>query len=382
MAWADYWQDQIDAVDATEEQTERAWERALLALLLWERWMRRRVVRGAMDLPVVRGGFLDTRDRAAMTRFRAQVYRDAERATREARRALGVGVTRREMRLITERRTLPEGFVRDELDAVIDRIPPAAPLPADVPSGPGAKPITPRPGRGARGAVPAAVAEDATPVVAPKTLTPAMLKEIEQELGKLPPTGGALEDRWDVGYDAIANIARNLGYEFRRVTETVVGRLTGRANRREDIIAYMDGGERGKPWTMNRNNMRLSTTAHIRAAHRRRNVSEGVAKGITHYRLDVPSSRLRSLGRSGLMGRYIWQVKPLSEWNRISTRLNARRVAASSFDTLGLHHNDFSYVVPVPAVYMRAATRQGRKLRGRFLAGAILTMAAMRREAD
>ena len=220
----------------------------------------------------------------------------------------------------------------------------------------------------------------------PSDVTPEQIAEIEEEISNLPEAGGDLEDRWELGYDALVNIARNAGYEARRVTETVV-RLTGRMNRREDIQAYMDGeGKGGEPWRMNRNNMRLSTTAHLRGLHRRRSIAEGIKADVPYFRLDVPKSRLESLTTHGIVSKQLWRVRTLPEWQEIHLKINAGQVSASGFDTLGLRFNDFSYVVPVPPIYYPQAVASGRKLRSRWLgvaaAGAILLRGRRRQQRE
>ena len=355
MSWDTYWQGQAKAIDETEKQTRTAWKEALAVMLLWERWMRRRTVRGAMNLPIIRGGWIDTSKRAEITRYRAAVRRDAERMAREVRLGLGAGGD--DMRPIGKTRRLPPGPLIDNLDDVIHRVPPVIIPQVDIDGG---EKVTVPGVDGGRGRT----------VVVPRDMTPEDLEEIEREINRLPEAGGELEDRWELGYDALVNIARNAGYEARRVTETVV-RLTGRMNRREDIQAYMDGGGKGgERWRMNRNNMRLSTTAHIRGLHRRRAIAQGIKSGVRHYRLDVPKSRLGKFATKGRVADQLWRVRTLPEWQRIHRSMNAGRVAASGFDTLGLRFGDYSYVVPVPAVYMGQAVASGRKLRGRWLGAA------------
>lgn len=371
MSWSTYWKGQVDAIDETEKQTESAWKEALVVLLLWERWMRRRTVRGAMGLPIVRGGWIDTSKRDALRVYRAKVRRDAEYMTRQIRIGLGAGGRGGDSPVIGYSRRLPPGPLRIHLDDVIDRVPPVVIPDPDIDDTLTIPPIgDKRPRR----------------VPIPSDVTPEQIAEIEEEISNLPEAGGDLEDRWELGYDALVNIARNAGYEARRVTETVV-RLTGRMNRREDIQAYMDGeGKGGEPWRMNRNNMRLSTTAHLRGLHRRRSIAEGIKADVPYFRLDVPKSRLESLTTHGIVSKQLWRVRTLPEWQEIHLKINAGQVSASGFDTLGLRFNDFSYVVPVPPIYYPQAVASGRKLRSRWLgvaaAGAILLRGRRRQQRE
>ena len=124
MSWSTYWKGQVDAIDETEKQTESAWKEALVVLLLGERWMRRGSVRGAMGLPSVRGGWIDTSKRDAMRIYRAKVRRDAEYMTRQIRIGLGAGGRGGDSPVIGYSRRLPPGPLRIHLDDVIDRVPP------------------------------------------------------------------------------------------------------------------------------------------------------------------------------------------------------------------------------------------------------------------
>jgi len=143
-----------------------------------------------------------------------------------------------------------------------------------------------------------------------------------------------------------------------------VVRQTGRFSGPKDIASTFEGDSE---WRMNRNNMRLSTAQHVRALHRRRTVSEGRASGVAHYRLDVPRDRLKDLAQHGRIARNLWTVRTLTDWERLFNELNAVRVSGAGFDTLGLHHGDYTYITPVPPIYLEQAIRHGRRLRRRWL---------------
>ncbi len=162
--------------------------------------------------------------------------------------------------------------------------------------------------------------------------------------------------------DALANIGRNLRYDLERLYETTI-RMTGPRQRPEALRDYLNGQT---PWGLNDNNMRLSTSAHVRGIHRRRTVTEATAAGITHFRLDLPRQRLGDIGQGSTLAPHLWTVRPLSQWHDIGDRLNRGRKSASSFDTLGFFHNDPSYVVPVPAVFIPEAEAHGKRLREKW----------------
>lgn len=380
IAWQDYWQTAVEEIDETEDRVDRTWQKVLAALLLWELWLRRRTVRRAFELPTVDGGWIDTGRRELLRRFRAQVRRDAGTAASALQRELGGGFdplgfspgTRPPRNGITPQaigETIEGVRINWEaLDEMRRRVEEelAKPLPATMT--PQFPPVPPGP-------------------EPREAITPERLREIEQALEDQPGQpdrrrARELEDELEIGQDALINIARNLGYEFDRVTETIV-RLSGRFSRPSDIADYLDGtpaGTRtrastGQPWQVNRNNLRLSSTAHIRAAHRRRMISEATAAGVTHFRLDVPTRRLDLLTPSSVIGEEVWQIRTLQDWQDVASRLNRGRIAASGFDTLGLGYGDFTYVVPVPKVFLAEAEAQSRKWRRRLAASGALLIA-------
>lgn len=118
---------------------------------------------------------------------------------------------------------------------------------------------------------------------------------------------------------------------------------------------------------MDRGRMRLSVVSHIRAAQRRRTISEATAQGITHFRLDVPQKYLGRIAPDGLLGRNLWRVRTIDEWQAITSSANAKQIGSSAFDTLGMGFGDVSYLVSVPAIYIDDAIAHGEKLRKRWL---------------
>lgn len=363
MAWRDYWQEAIDEIDETEARTERTWLKALAVILAWELFLRRRTVRRALQMPVVDGGWIDWTDRLALFRFRAAVRRDTQAMIAGLGRDLGgprnplttpptpgsrpprQGITPEALTDTVE--SFRESWARMQALFIAAEAEAAREIPGEVQGPP-----------------------------LPRQITPEALQAIEDAL---PAQEGRrareVADELDVALDSLINIARNVGYDLDRVTETIV-RLSGRFNRPGDIADFLDGnpeglGARGRvsrpllgqPWQLNRNNLRLSTTAHIRAMHRRRTISEATAAGITHFRLDVPTSRLEMLTPGSLTGLHAWEIRTLEEWSDIAAEMNRGRIGASGFDTLGLGFGDMTYVVPVPAVFFIEAQRQAERFR-------------------
>lgn len=418
MSWNTYWTEAMRGVDDAEERVDRTWRRsaAEIAAVVW--WLRRRVTERSVRLPIVDGGWIDITDRRALGRFRLDVAADVEKARRDLSLALsggqrhmvgavsgtlrGIGITpeaviegavafRPNWERLEAIRARFEREVERALDSR-DRIArpgpfspppptepqkPPTPTPQQPPSArPGQKPTKPpSPGQspGSPPAGSAAAGQGSQPPatgprpVIPDGIPPAKLAEIERELAraakdKRTKTAREAADQLEIGVDALANIARNLRFDLERLYETTV-RMTGPRSRPEAMRDYL-GGQ--KPWSLNENNMRLSTSAHVRGIHRRRTVTEGTASGITHYRLDLPRQRLGDIGPGSQLSPYLWTVRPLSEWNDIADHFNRSRKSASSFDTLGFFHNDPSYVVPVPPVFLLDAEKHGAKLREKW----------------
>lgn len=362
MSWNRYLDTALDGIDETEARSDRTWLLVLGAVVAWELWLRRRTVDRALRMPVVDGGWFDLRERKALRALRAGVAADVQTMQAALQREIGGG--RDPFRPVpgggTPRPGLSTSAISDTVEAFTPRWDRLQEI-ADAFQREFQRPLPPRPSR-------------APTPPPPPGLTPEQVKEIEQELAKRAKRPGGLDareldDEFDVGQDALINIARNLGYDLQRVTETVFGRLTGPFSRPSAMVAFMNGSRDGQPWQLNRNHLRLSTTAHIRAAHRRRTVSEATAAGITHFRLDVPKSRLGAFAPEGITAKHVWQVRPLSKWQDLADRMNRQRIGASSFDTLGLGFGDVTYIVPVPAVFLPEAVDQGHRWRRRRIVG-------------
>lgn len=369
MTWRDYWTRAIEDIDDAHERTDRTWQVALAVIIAWELWLRRRTVDRTFRLPVVAGGWLDLSDRSARRRYHSETRLDTLAAFDGLRHQLGG----------------PHNPLS----------PPGAPTSPIIPASPRGAPRTP-PG----GVVPAAIRETVrgarTAAEDLERMFEAAMAEAaarnipvpEERDAEAPRQARSREEResedfGEVTDDALINIVRNLATDLDRVTEELI-RLVSRNNPPEAVKEFMDGtvtggpsrSSDGQPWQINRNNIRLSTTAHIRAAHRRRMVSEGIAAGVENFRLDVPTAVLPMVTPTSTTGQYVWQIRPYGEWQAIAGAKNRSRIRASGFDTLGLGFGDMTYVVPVPAIFLSDAKKQSSKWRRRLLEGAIVTALA------
>lgn len=386
--WSTFHKSAIDGIDETERLVDSTWVRALAAIVAWELFLRRRTVSRARSMPIVDGGWIDPQELGAFRRaLRVDLDRARDRlreqlygSTNERRLAVagdpaGAGITPRALRqaegifdgMWRRLEAIRTEFERRAAEALRPRPrddgPPRRPPPLPPTAGP-TPPLPPSPGE-----------PEPTPprFSTGEPLTPGQLEQIEEALRNSPEVDAdkrarAVSDLLDVGQDAILNIARHLDFELERVMEAAI-RVSGPLGRLESFTSWLDGSPNNlssQPWQMNRNNLRLSTVAHLRAIHRRRTISEGIAAGVAHYRLDVPTARLGQVSAGGTLAPHLWQVRTLKEWADITDTINSRRSTPTSFDTLGLVHNDPSYVIAVPSVFLRDAIESGRRLRSRY----------------
>src|SRR5262249_22541115 len=105
----------------------------------------------------------------------------------------------------------------------------------------------------------------------------------------------------------------------------------------------------------------------IRAAQRRRTISEALEAGITHFRLEIPKRHLGQIAPDGILGPHLWKVRTIDEWKAIEAQTNADRIASSAVDTLRVGFGAFSYVSAVPDEMVDEAAADGERLRRRWL---------------
>lgn len=372
MPWRDYADAQLRGIEETDRLVEQTWVQAAGLLLLYEAAFRRRLRRRLVVLPVTADEHFDVQDRRPLARFRRDARQFSRLFVRETSMALvgrvpslsgvpeidpsipGQGVAAEGLRRSLEaadrayqraRRLLARDRARARAAAATrpgenpppldDLLPPEEP-PPQPPAGPGAAPP-----------------EDAP------------------DLTSLPAAEARDADAADAVTDLLMNVWGNLGNEARRFTEQMLGLVT-RFGKRPMALAHLDGERPDGPpgsegWYANRNHLRKSVVEHMRAMHRRRTIAQATADGVTHFRLDVPARRVDGVAPEGALGRQLWRVRTLSEWESVQAAENASRNASSDFAGLGFGYGDLSYVVAVPREYLAAATQQGAAWRAQHL---------------
>lgn len=395
MTWNRYYQETRDGIEENDRETERTWEAALLLLLLLESRTRRATVRLAGRLPLIRG-LVDTKARDDIRRFRSGVRGIVADAIADLEvgligktapglpdfskpgtvRGIQGNAIRNVARRFSERWDRLRGILKRDME---DWEPPA-------PGTPGSEAPGPDPGK----------APDSREPM--DWLHPDHLELLEE----LDPEGGQdqreLDDQEEILSDAPVEVVRNGRWEWERFQETVAGRLA--TSSRDEILDYVNGTDDarqtrskvtgnlapGSPmhrrtrggdlrehnpptggWRANRGWMKLSIASHVRAMHRRRAVTEALADGIVHFRLDIPSRRLGKIDPQGQLGPHLWRVRDYEAWLEVQKAANSGRIASSSFPGLGFGFGDLSYIVPVPAIHLDAAVRQGAGFRKRWL---------------
>jgi hypothetical protein len=396
VAWGNYWQRQLDGVEAVEKLAASVWTAALAAILAAEFFLKNRIARGAQALPLTPSGHFRTTERREFVLFRAAVERDVATTVARLRRELGGLPPTGDA---PPRTPPPTGFgpvaLRDALpifdaaDLAAERIrrrdEAAAPAPAPAPAPANPPANAPAAPAGAPAAAPAR--DDAAPPLGADTEPFETRGPFDAPVEEARPdpvvdqpaarAARARDDLKDATDDQLMNLVRDFCDEVGRVLEEVI-RLTGRFGTLDDVLDYALGPKdlRDAPftpeappgWRLGRGRARLSLVAHVRGLHRRRTLAEATARGISEFRLDLPKEFLGRVRPAGIVGPHLWRVRSLGEWQDIAARENAGRIRSSAFDSLGLGFGDPSYVVPVPALYRADAVATGAALRERFLA--------------
>lgn len=393
MPWRDWERAHLQGIEASEEETDAAWAAALLLLLRTEASGRAAVIAHLRRMPTTSRGTWDTRDRAAWTSLRRGVSRDVDRLRADLVEGLtgtraeipgdrfpSAGIQSRGIRRTISQweRAWQEGSRLLEKD--LRRIPARPPLPESPPDRPGGGG---GPGRGGGGPStggpttpptsqpPAArTAPDIEPKLDPGRRTP---RQIRKALKAAAQGGAGADEMASLRRDGLENIMRHARSEMRRLSEESL-RLVSRYTPEAEVYAHLLGQSSDRRrtrtipdgpsgWQLNRNNMRLAVAAHVRAAHRLHQIEAAQRLGIQRFRLDVPKARLGKIAPTGVVGRNLWRVRTLEEWQQIQASANRRTVRSSAFHTLGLGFGDVAYVIPVPAIYAASAVAGGLALR-------------------
>jgi hypothetical protein len=114
-----------------------------------------------------------------------------------------------------------------------------------------------------------------------------------------------------------------------------------------------------------RNVLRQCIVPHVRGVHRRLTIEDARAVGIEHFMLVPPRQAMRRLNPSGWIGANLWRVRTINEWLDSAREYHARKGRAHDFSSLGIHHGDYTYLIPVPAIYLAEAIEDGQRRRER-----------------
>lgn len=374
MPWKDYAEAQIRGIDETDRLMEETWVKTAGLLLLYEAAFRRRLRRRLVVLPITGDGHFDLRTRSPFLRFRVEARQAAKQFADETSAALVgrvpslAGVPAADL-AIPARGAASEGL-RDALRAADrsyqrarrllarDRARARA-LAAVGPGGdlPPLDDLLPP--------------DDTPPPSSPSSGPDAAPTPEAADVALLPESKARAADAADAVTDLLMNVWGNLGNEARRFTEQMLGLVTSFGTR-DRALAHLDGPRPDGPpgsegWYANRNHLRKSVVEHMRGMHRRRTLTQATADGITHFRLDLPQSRLGRIAPEGAAGKQVWRVRTLPEWEAVQAAENASRNASSDFAGLGFGYGDLTYVTAVPREYLAAAQQQGDAWRRQYL---------------
>lgn len=175
--------------------------------------------------------------------------------------------------------------------------------------------------------------------------------------------------------NAISNPAANIEYESRRWVEQLKDATLGGPTAAE-LIEHINGTpfasatagahKRAAGIAMNRNNMRLSTEAHVRGMFRSNIVRAFEGAGIDQFLLEYPLSRRGSITPSGLISQHAHMLRPLDEWREVIRGVNLEKRPTATFEGGGLHHGDFTVPIPVPGIWTAEAQNYSKAARGKL----------------
>lgn len=326
----DLWQDEIDKSDRDKKYY---WLLLLLLLSKGEASARKRIVRAALGVGIIRGGTFNPDDRAALRKLRTAAMVEWRNLSEDMRRGFHGNMSAKDMRKL-----------------VWDEAARGGPTGGGTTRG------------GPAGIMGEHLSSETARVLAllDATIAAANKKALADDQRRV------IEDSIT---DMLANIDRNVEYHTSRLGETVV-RMSGPSGRRDALLAYLDGGPTGEPWSLHRGYMRSSTVEHARALFRNLVVTSALASGIRHFRMDMPTDSVTAgITESSTVGRHAWRVRDIAEWGALVAAANNLRTYGSSFETFGFGFDDFSYLIPVTGDNIEAATAHGESLRAQHIAG-------------
>lgn len=187
---------------------------------------------------------------------------------------------------------------------------------------------------------------------------------------------GELDDLIDLTEAALDNPEGNIEDRARQIREKLRDISTDRTITRQQVIQEINGVPRQNATRLasaipagvklNRNNMRLSIQAHARAAFRQQWQAWAERMGIDRFMLEYPVSRRISINPAGAIAQHAHQIRTADEWADIYRAAGAKKFSTGT-SLLGLHHGDFSILVPIPERLLAEATDYSKRSRGRLL---------------
>lgn len=189
-----------------------------------------------------------------------------------------------------------------------------------------------------------------------------------------------LEDLEEIGGLAEVWLAEDVRHESARatgITRTLSTKYSKRGSA-ADVVSFMVGHEDNRQlraddektdtgFRLTRSTMEAATFLPLKTIVRRRYIAEALARGITHFRMDLPRAEIREgISPSSVMVPDIWRVRTMEEWQDRADIFNRDQLRSMSWET-GFGFADRSRLIPVHEVYLEAATEHGERLRNRFL---------------
>lgn len=143
----------------------------------------------------------------------------------------------------------------------------------------------------------------------------------------------------------------------------VVEHINGNPNPRGTSAASSQPGG----IALNRNAMKLSTVTHGRTAFRSGLEDWAQARQINHYILEYPVAKRESISPGGILSRQVHQVRTGSEWADLYRKESKKKTGTGTATFGGFHHGDFSYLIPIPFIFLAEAEEYSKRSRKRLI---------------
>lgn len=162
---------------------------------------------------------------------------------------------------------------------------------------------------------------------------------------------GAREDDWDVRDEDIpsqeviagkvSNVRAFLFNEARRAKETVIS-FSATPAKKDAILRWISS------YDANNSTFSQSVAAHQRAAMRELIHTFSEENDVKHFALTVARSAEDSLSVAGVLSEHIGMVRTGEEWLDAAEIVAKGRQGMGLVWSLGFHHNDPTYLMPIP----------------------------------